>query len=77
VELSIESSTAAGGEIIKPSGPHVKIPESLKLSNEAYTTYSQLSINALPLGPGIRVHLKRVCIYRIHINLYDINLKLR
>ena len=39
MELSIESSTAAGGEIIKPSGPHVKIPESLKLSNEAYTTY--------------------------------------
>ena len=31
----------------------------------------------IPLRPGIRVHLKRMCIYRIHINLYDINLKLR
>ena len=38
-ELSIESPTATSGEIIRPSGPHVKIPESLKLSNEAYTTY--------------------------------------
>ncbi len=27
-----------------------------------FTNYSQLSINALPLGPNIRVHLKRVCI---------------
>ena len=53
-----------------PSDPNLMNFSSLDLSY-----YSQLSINAPPLGPDTRVHLERVCIYR-EIRSRDLYIKL-
>lgn len=38
-ELSIESSTSAGGEITKPSGSYIDNQKHLKLTSEVYNAY--------------------------------------